>query len=110
MRTRNMGSKHVPVSRVSTALLKDPKCYREAIKESRVGQRKEAMRTEIEALEHNDTWEVVEKPRDAKLLHSKWMYKLKMHAGGTIESTKRGYWHVAMSKYMASIIHTRSRL
>ena len=46
------------------------------------------MRTEIEALEHNDTWEVVRKPRDAKLLHSKWVYKLKMHADGTIERYK----------------------
>lgn len=88
MRTRNMGSKHVPVSRVSTVLLKDPKSYREAIKDPRVGQWKEAMRTEIESLEHNDTWEGVQKPRDAKLLYSKWVYKLKMHADGTIERYK----------------------
>lgn len=69
MRTRNMGSKHVPVSRVSIVLLKDPKSYRDAIKDPRLEQWKEAMRTEIEALKHKDTWEVVQKPRDAKLLH-----------------------------------------
>ena len=27
-------------------------------------------------------------PREAKLLHSKWVYKLKMHADGTIERYK----------------------
>ena len=49
IRTRNMGLKHVPVSRVSAVLLKDPKSYRDAIKDPRVEQWKEAMRTEIEA-------------------------------------------------------------
>ena len=88
MRTRNIGFKHVSVSRVSAVLLKDPKIYRDAIKDPRVEQWKEAMLTEIEALEHNDTWEVVQKPRDAKLLYSKWVYKLKIHADGTIESYK----------------------
>ena len=88
IRTRNMGLKHVPVSRVSAVLLKDPKIYRDAIKDPRVEQWKEAMLTEIEALEHNDTWEVVQKPRDAKLLYSKWVYKLKIHADGTLESYK----------------------
>lgn len=43
------------------------------------------MRTEIDALEHNDIWDVIQKPRDAKLLHSKCVFKLNMHANGTID-------------------------
>lgn len=31
---------------------------------------------------------MVKKPCDAKLLYSKWVYKLKMHADGTIERYK----------------------
>uniref|UniRef100_A0AAV1TE31 Polyprotein n=1 Tax=Peronospora matthiolae TaxID=2874970 RepID=A0AAV1TE31_9STRA len=88
MQTRNMGDKHVPVSRVKAISLKDPKNYREAMKDPRVKQWEEAMCTEIEALEHNDTWEVIQKPRDSKLLHSKWVYKLKVHADGSIERFK----------------------
>ena len=47
MRTHNMGFKHVPVSRVIAVLLKDPKSYRDAIKDPRMEQWKEAMRIEI---------------------------------------------------------------
>nr|CCA19288.1 PREDICTED: similar to pol polyprotein putative [Albugo laibachii Nc14] len=83
-----MGAKHVPVSRVNALMLKDPKTYREAMKDPRVKQWEEAMRTEIEALEQNNTWDVIQKPREAKLLHSKGVYKLKMNADGTIERYK----------------------
>uniref|UniRef100_A0AAV1VGI3 Reverse transcriptase Ty1/copia-type domain-containing protein n=1 Tax=Peronospora matthiolae TaxID=2874970 RepID=A0AAV1VGI3_9STRA len=88
MQTRNMGAKHVPVSRVRAINLKDPKNNREAVKDPRVKQWEEAMCTEIEALEHNDTWEVIQKPRDSKLLHSKWVYKLKIQARGSIDPLK----------------------
>ncbi|OWZ18541.1 Pol Polyprotein [Phytophthora megakarya] len=48
----------------------------------------EAMQVEIEALENNNTWEVVVKPRDCKFLHTKWVYKTKTHADGTVERRK----------------------
>ncbi|POM61907.1 putative Pol Polyprotein [Phytophthora palmivora] len=80
-----MGKKHVPLARVDAVVLVDPKNYREAMRDPRVEKWKEAMRTEIEALEHNDTWEVIVKPRNAKLLHSKWVYKLKIYADGRVE-------------------------
>ncbi|KAG2927782.1 hypothetical protein PC110_g1843 [Phytophthora cactorum] len=88
MRTRNMGAKHVPLVRVNAVILVDPKNYRQAMRDPRVEKWKEAMRTEIAALEHNDTWEVIVMPRDSKQLHSKWVYKLKLYDDGTIERYK----------------------
>ena len=39
-------------------------------------------------MERNDTWEVILKMHETKLLHSEWVYKLKMHADGNIERYK----------------------
>uniref|UniRef100_A0AAV1U804 Reverse transcriptase Ty1/copia-type domain-containing protein n=1 Tax=Peronospora matthiolae TaxID=2874970 RepID=A0AAV1U804_9STRA len=83
-----MDSKHVPVYSVRAITIKDPKNYHEETKDPRAKYWKEVMRTEIDALEQNYSWEVIRKPREAKLLHSKWVYKLKMHADGTIERYK----------------------
>uniref|UniRef100_A0AAV1T3R8 Reverse transcriptase Ty1/copia-type domain-containing protein n=1 Tax=Peronospora matthiolae TaxID=2874970 RepID=A0AAV1T3R8_9STRA len=88
LQTRNMYTKHVPVYSVKAITLKDPKNYHEAMKDPLVKPWKEAMRIEFDALEQNHTWEVIRKPHEAKLLHSKWFYKLKMHADGTIERYK----------------------
>ncbi|OWZ05867.1 Pol Polyprotein, partial [Phytophthora megakarya] len=76
-----MGTKHVPVSRIQEILLKNLKNYRDAMKDLRGAGG-------IAALERNDTWEVIKKPRNAKLLHNKWVFKLKTHADGPIERYK----------------------
>jgi len=44
-----------------------------------------AMQTEIKALNTNKTWEFVYLPSDAAPIGSKWVYKIKKHAYGTIE-------------------------
>eukprot|EP00644_Phytophthora_capsici_P006023 jgi/Phyca11/97569/e_gw1.2.394.1 len=36
----------------------------------------------------NETWKVAKKPPGAKCMHSKWVFKLKTHADGTIERYK----------------------
>ncbi|GMG15399.1 unnamed protein product [Phytophthora fragariaefolia] len=88
MHTRFMGAKHVPVARVKGVPLKDPKNYRVAMKAPRAKNWEQAIRGEIAALERNDTWEVIKMPRNAKFLHSKWVFKLKTHADGSIERYK----------------------
>eukprot|EP00644_Phytophthora_capsici_P018852 jgi/Phyca11/132500/e_gw1.174.10.1 len=40
------------------------------------------------ALEANGVWRVVRKPRKEKLLHTKWVFKTKLDAGGGIERFK----------------------
>jgi len=56
----------------------------------------DAMRKEIEALEHNKTWKVTKIPHGKKPIGCKWVYKIKYNAKGDIEHYKarlvaRGY-------------------
>ncbi|CAL8099446.1 unnamed protein product [Prunus armeniaca] len=46
------------------------------------------MREEITALEQNQTWDLVPKPRDVKPISCKWVYKKKRHPDGAIERYK----------------------
>ncbi|EGZ16635.1 hypothetical protein PHYSODRAFT_502986, partial [Phytophthora sojae] len=81
-----MGSKHVPVAMASFS--EDPKNYTEAMNSDRAADWSKAMAEAISALEANSTWEIVAKPRHAKLLHSKWVFKTKKHVDGTLERFK----------------------
>ncbi|KAL0455649.1 UNVERIFIED_CONTAM: Retrovirus-related Pol polyprotein from transposon RE1 [Sesamum latifolium] len=46
------------------------------------------MRQELDALEQNDTWEVVALPPGKKAIGNKWVYKLKLKADGSIDRYK----------------------
>ena len=46
------------------------------------------MKEEINALEKNQTWELVPKPRDVKPISCKWVYKIKTRPDGSIERHK----------------------
>ncbi|GMF64041.1 unnamed protein product [Phytophthora fragariaefolia] len=88
MATRNMGAKHVPVGAVCSAAIPDPRNYREAMRSEHADKWKVAMVEEIGALENNQTWELVKKPDRVKVLHSKWVYKNKKHADGSVKRYK----------------------
>ncbi|KAE8889350.1 hypothetical protein PF007_g14784 [Phytophthora fragariae] len=88
MQTRHMGAKHVPVQVVHAVVTPDPRNYRDAMRDARANKWKEAIKVEFEALESNNTWEVVARPRNSKLLHTKWVFKTKTHADGTVERYK----------------------
>ncbi|GJV64548.1 retrovirus-related pol polyprotein from transposon TNT 1-94 [Tanacetum coccineum] len=71
----------------------DPVHYEEAVKESKW---KIAMDREIEMIEKNQTWCLVELPKDAKCIGVKWVFKTKLNERGEIEKHKarlvaRGY-------------------
>ncbi|KAE8984486.1 hypothetical protein PR002_g22929 [Phytophthora rubi] len=70
MQTRHMGAKHVPVQVVHAVVTPDPRNYREAMRDARANKWKEAIKVEFVALESNNTWEVVARPRNSKLLHT----------------------------------------
>jgi len=63
----------------------EPTSYLSASKDSRWLT---VMQTEIKALNANNTWESVDLPSNAISIGSKWVYKIKRHADGTIERFK----------------------
>lgn len=48
------------------------------------------MAKEIEALELNKTWDMIELPPGKKTLTCKWVYKIKQHSDGSVERLKAG--------------------
>ncbi|KAL0416852.1 UNVERIFIED_CONTAM: Retrovirus-related Pol polyprotein from transposon RE1 [Sesamum latifolium] len=63
----------------------EPKSYDQANKHA---EWREAMKTEITALEKNQTWEVVPLPNDKKPIGCRWVYKLKLKEDGQIDRYK----------------------
>ncbi|KAL4362499.1 hypothetical protein GQ457_04G038710 [Hibiscus cannabinus] len=69
----------------SAEVLKEPKNYNQAIKNDCW---KVAMEEEIQALERNNTWDLVPLPSGKKTIGCKWVYKTKLKADGTLERYK----------------------
>ena len=46
------------------------------------------MEEEIQALKQNQTWDLMPRPKDVKPISSKWVYKVKTHADGSVERYK----------------------
>jgi hypothetical protein len=65
--------------------IEDPVSYDEAAK---VDTWRKAMDSEIQAIERNNTWELTELPRGAKVIGVKWIYKTKVNEKGEIEKHK----------------------
>ncbi|KAJ4797516.1 Retroelement pol polyprotein-like [Rhynchospora pubera] len=64
---------------------KEPAHFGEAIKNSNW---RSAMKVEIDALERNNTWSVVELPQGKTAIGCKWVYRIKYHSNGTVERYK----------------------
>lgn len=58
---------------------REPLSYKEALQDSRWIR---AMQDEIQSLENNHTWELVELPKDKRVIGCKWVYKIKYKADG----------------------------
>ena len=49
---------------------------------------RKAMNEELQALEKNNTWDIVNLPKNKKPVGCKWVYKIKYNSDGTIERYK----------------------
>ncbi|CAA7059556.1 unnamed protein product [Microthlaspi erraticum] len=63
----------------------EPRHFKDAI---RIKEWCEAMKKEIEALEGNHTWDIVDLPPGKTAIGSKWVYKLKFNSDGSLERHK----------------------
>jgi transposase InsO family protein len=66
----------------------EPRTYKQAISGTDAARWNEAMEEEISALRRNDTYDVVPKPSDRKIIDCKWIYKIKRLADASIERYK----------------------
>ncbi|GJZ14308.1 ribonuclease H-like domain-containing protein [Tanacetum coccineum] len=48
----------------------------------------DARNDEIDSLLRNDTWEIIDSPKDRKIIGSKWNFKIKYKSGGEIDRYK----------------------
>ncbi|XP_070050351.1 uncharacterized mitochondrial protein AtMg00820-like [Nicotiana tomentosiformis] len=66
-------------------VLKEPYNFKEVVKDERWIT---TMKQEIQALEDNKTWEVVDLPPGKASIGSKWVYKIKYQANREVETFK----------------------
>ena len=62
-----------------------PSSFEEAIRDENWVQ---AMDEEIEAIEKNDTWDLIDLPKEKNLIIVKWVYKTKLNEKGEIDRFK----------------------
>ena len=66
----------------------EPQTYREAVTSSEGPQWREAIKSEIDSILQNHTWELVDLPPGCQPLSYRWIFKRKMKADGTIDKYK----------------------
>ena len=64
---------------------KEPSTYEEATKKK---EWKDAMIEEYQSIMKNDVWEIVPRPEKKSVMTSKWIYKIKNAANGSVEKYK----------------------
>ena len=90
---RSMRKRHQPnyYGREHSNLSKsrnEPTSFEEATTSPDSSKWIQAMETEMRSLKDNDVWELMELPAERKAVGSKWVYKVKTGADGSVERYK----------------------
>ena len=82
-----MGEVHSKTS----SLEEEPKSFKHAMSCSESKSWMESMHEELNSMEKNKVWELVDLPSGRKAIGSKWIFKRKLNASGNIKNTKLGW-------------------
>ena len=63
----------------------EPASVLEALSSSEKKEWKKAMESEMQSIEENDVWELVELPEGKRVVGSKWVFKCKIGANGVVD-------------------------
>lgn len=90
VRRSSRSNKGMPPERyvVNVLTIIEPKSYKEAVALPQSKEWQKAMQEEIDAIENNDTWELVSLPPGRKAVGCKWVYKIKCNADKSIARYK----------------------
>nr|GEW66882.1 hypothetical protein [Tanacetum cinerariifolium] len=69
-----------------------PKTYKEAIASKNSAFWKEAINDEIDSLVSNNTWELSDLPQGSKAIGCRWVFRIKYHTDGSIQTFKARSW------------------
>ncbi|RVX04841.1 Retrovirus-related Pol polyprotein from transposon RE1 [Vitis vinifera] len=85
--TRSMSgiTKRKHIFNLAAFKISEPTTLKQAIKDPNWA---EAMQTEIAALHKNQTWDLVDPPKDVNIISCKWVYKLKYKPDGSVDRYK----------------------
>lgn len=66
----------------------EPKTYKQAIECNENKKWIAAMKDEYQSLVKNDTWKLVERPKDRNIVDNRWIFKIKQNTNGLVERYK----------------------
>jgi len=78
-----------------------PTSVQEALKDENWIQ---AMNEEMSALERNETWEIVERPKDKKAVGCRWVYTVKYKSDAHWIDINQSWWQKGILKSIGSIM------
>ncbi|RVW12910.1 Retrovirus-related Pol polyprotein from transposon TNT 1-94 [Vitis vinifera] len=83
-----IGPKTIDCIFIGYAHNSEPQTFKEAVNSTEGLMWKEAIKSEIDSILQNHTWELVDLPPGCKPLSSKWIFKRKMKVDGSIDKYK----------------------